>query len=179
MSRSPSPTSFLSGRDTVCVAVIAPAVAATVTWINPDDKSHVISSNKTLILFYPLYDVYSLSLSGGSVWYQAVSLVRDNFYYMSEQMKSTKNLLFLCLVGKNFLHRNYAWDLQRFINVSIDENRVVLCLNTQIKQLFSLICSLFSDLCTGPRLPPHAEPHEMNKAPQPITGSPSTTPLHP
>lgn len=28
-------------------------------------------------------------------------------------------------------------------------------------------------LCTGTRLPPHAEPHEMNKAPQPITGSPS------
>ncbi|KAM3615524.1 uncharacterized protein V6R79_003497 [Siganus canaliculatus] len=27
---------------------------------------------------------------------------------------------------------------------------------------------------TGPHLPPHAELHEMNKAPQPITGSPST-----
>ncbi|XP_075330157.1 eukaryotic translation initiation factor 4 gamma 1 isoform X6 [Odontesthes bonariensis] len=29
------------------------------------------------------------------------------------------------------------------------------------------------DLCTGPHPPPHAELHEMNKAPQPITGPPS------
>lgn len=40
----------------------------------------------------------------------------------------------------------------------------------------NISCFLFifsPALYTGTRLPPHAEPHEMNKAPQPITGSPS------
>lgn len=31
-----------------------------------------------------------------------------------------------------------------------------------------------ADLYTGPHPPPHAELHEMNKAPQPITGPPSS-----
>uniref|UniRef100_A0A4W6C1P0 Eukaryotic translation initiation factor 4 gamma 1 n=1 Tax=Lates calcarifer TaxID=8187 RepID=A0A4W6C1P0_LATCA len=40
--------------------------------------------------------------------------------------------------------------------------------------LLNLLFSLCTDLYTGPHLPPHAELHEMNKAPQPITGPPST-----
>lgn len=36
------------------------------------------------------------------------------------------------------------------------------------------VSPLSSDLYKGPLLPPHAELHEMNKAQQPITGSPST-----
>ena len=42
-------------------------------------------------------------------------------------------------------------------------------------QALKCVCDHFFFLSahTGPRLPPHAEPREMNKAPQPITGSPS------
>lgn len=44
------------------------------------------------------------------------------------------------------------------------------------KPLCVCVCDHFFLLSAhkGPRLPPHAEPREMNKAPQPITGSPST-----
>lgn len=42
-----------------------------------------------------------------------------------------------------------------------------------ILSITRLTPAVFCQLCTGPHLPPHAELNEMNKAPQPLSGSPS------